>query len=189
MRNLSKPAKPTRIRTVLSAGILVWFAQSVPVSAQARADGLYKPTNLTGYVRLAGEKLNLPLTPLRNALLTNGLVPVQGNRIPVKPTKWEPVLESFKFKGIRGKARGSGSTSIRLRPAPRGFRGSTSDPVTVKMKGRYKFVPVTMTMRTRLQTRIIDGTLTMSSPVEISVLGISMKGSIELTARQIEIPF
>jgi hypothetical protein len=189
MRNLSKPARPPGLRAVLVVGLVAWLGQAAATSAQAPADGLYKPTSLTGYVRLGGEKINLPLAPLRNALLTNGLIPVQGNRLPVNPSKWEPVLEGFKFKGIRGKARGSGPTTLRLTPAHRGFRGSTSDPVTVKMKGRYKFVPVTMTMRTRLQTRILDGTLTMSSPVEISVIGISMKGSIELTARQLEIPF
>ena len=174
-----------RAASVVSAMIFAWFAQTAGVAAQERADGIYKPTRITGFVRFGGEKLDLPLAPLRDALLTKGLIPVQGNRIPVNPTKWEPVLEGFRFKGIRGKARGSGPNVIRIAPARRGFTGSTPSPVTVRMKGRYKFVPVTMTMRTRLQTRIVDGRLTMKSPVTISVLGINMKGSIELNARQL----
>lgn len=176
--------------------VFLGFALSVAavVSAGAgEADGFYKATKVDGHVTLAGQKMRLPIKALRTALLRNGLVVVKHNRIPVRTFRWSEVLEDFRFKGIDGEATASSPSNVVLHKAGRSFRGRAKRPLVVTQKGKYRkgwfSVSVKVRMSTNLATVIRpDGTLTMESPVSVSALGLTARGSIILKAKKQEVP-
>ena len=171
---------------VLAATLLAMAARSP--AREWKADGFYKPTSLEGSVKFLGRTYQLPIRELRRALLDKGVLPVQRHRIPVKRVKWEDLVEEFRFRDIGGKAYASGPSNIIIRKRRNKFVGRTNTPLIVRQKGKYKFVTVTLTMRTTFPTEIKDGKLTMVAPVEIRALGLTAKGSIVLDAEKQELP-
>ena len=151
------------------------------------ADGIYKPTRVSGSVGLAGKTYNLPLGPLRDALLKKGLVWVCNNRIPIQRAKWGKVLEEMGLFGIRGKAAVAGPGEMVFRKTRKGYAGRAKEPIVVKIRGRYKRLPVKMTMRTRLESTVEGDIFTVNAPVEITVIGLSLKGRIKMTASRVTI--
>jgi hypothetical protein len=164
----------------------------MPVTAQipglGGADGFYKPSSVEGSVRFAGRNYKLPLEALRKALLEKGVVPVVSNKIPVKHFEWEKLIEKFEFRDIDGKATASGPSNIVFTQKGERFVGRAKKPLVIRQKGKYRFVTVTLLMRTHLQTEVKGDKLTMSSPIEIKVLGLTSKGSIRMEATKIEGP-
>lgn len=178
-----------RLRTLPRvAGMALAFLLAAGTVSAAGADGFYKPTELRGSVKLFGRTYELPLQPLRRALLDKGVVPVTNNRIPVNRVRWAELVERFKFRDIGGKAYAYGPSNVVLRKSGKRFVGRTNTPLLVKQKGKYKFVSVTVTMRTNLPTVIKDDVLTMNAPIEFSALGVTAKGSIVLEATKVETP-
>lgn len=173
-------------RAARIAGLCLVLASAT--AAAGGADGFYKPTSLEGSVRFAGRTYELPIKELRKALLEKGVLPIVRNRIPVKRVKWADLVEEFRFKDIKGTAYASGPSNIILQRRPKKFVGKTNRPLVVKQKGKYKFIPVTLVMRTTFPTEIKDDKLTMVAPVEIRALGLKAKGSIVLKAKKQELP-
>lgn len=155
---------------------------------RAVADGIYKPTSLQAHVTLAGKRLNLPIKALRNALLRNGLIVVRDQRIPIHRTKWRAVLEKFNFLGIKGNAYVSAPENLFFKRTQFGkkdrFAAKLAYPLRIKMSGRYKWIPVTVEMRTTLDSTIRDGILVIDAPLNVSVLKINASGSLRLTAER-----
>lgn len=174
-------------RLFLLAAALFLVLGAAPVRAGG-ADGFYKPTSLEGSVKFLGRTYQLPIKELRRALLDKGMLVIHRNRIPVKKVKWEDLVEEFNFKDIGGKATASGPSNIVLKKRRKKFVGKSKTPLIVRQKGKYKFVSVTLTMRTTFPTKIKDGKLTMVAPVEIRALGLAAKGSIVLEAEKQELP-
>lgn len=152
------------------------------------ADGFYKPTELSGYVKLGGKRLDLPLKELRAALLKNGVVVVKDNRIPVQKVRWARMMERFQFKNLRGPASTISPDHLVLRERGDGFIGYTSKPLVITQKGKVKFVTVKAKMNTHLETWIKGDVLTMEAPVRISALGVTAKGKIVMKARRQPLP-
>lgn len=152
------------------------------------ADGFYKPTSVEGSVRFAGRNYKLPLTALRKALLEKGVVPVASNRVPVKHIEWEKLIEEFEFRDIDGKATASGPSNIVFTEKGERFVGRTQKPLVVSQKGKYRFVTVTLLMRTNLETVVKGDKLTMTSPIEIRALGLTSKGWIRMEATKMKQP-
>ncbi len=169
------------ISLVLGAALCCGLAPLLPAG---EADGFYKPTKLSGYVRLGGRKFDLPLGELRVALLKNGMLVVQDNRIPVRRVKWAEMVERFRFKGIRGPASTTSPGNLHLRKQGGHFVGRTRQPLIVIQKGKVRFVTVKARLSTNLDTRIEGDTLTMKSPVSISAFGVTARGMIEMKARR-----
>lgn len=155
---------------------------------RAVADGIYKPTSLEAHVTLAGKRLKLPIKALRNALLRNGLIVVRDQRIPIQRTKWRAVLEKFNFLGIKGNAYVSAPENLFFKRGRFGkkerFAAKLAYPLRIKMSGRYKWVPVTVEMRTTLDSTIRNGVLVIDAPLNVSVLKINASGSLRLTAER-----
>ncbi len=149
---------------------------------------LYQPNALDGYVKFAGKRIDLPVIELRNALLKNGFVVVKDGRIPVQKVKWEKVLEKLHFKGITGGSVASGPSEVILKGNSQGYQGRTRRPLVIVQRGKIHFVKVTAIMRTNLETKIVDGKLTMTAPVEVKALGLTARGVIRLEATQVELP-
>jgi hypothetical protein len=149
---------------------------------------LYKATTLEGHIKLAGQKFALPLKPLRNALLKDGFVVVTKNRIPIGKANWSKVLADLKFKGITGSALASGPSDVVLKETRLGYRGRAKRPLVIVQRGKYHFVRVTVTMRTNLETEIIDGKLSMKAPIKVQALGLTANGMITLEAKEKELP-
>lgn len=158
-------------------------AREIPVLPQ-----LYKATSLEGYIKFAGKKFNLPLKSLRGALLKDGYVVVSDNRIPIQKVKWSEVLEKLHFKGIKGGAVTSGPSDVILKKTRLGSRGRAKRPLVIVQRGKYRFIKVTVTMRTNLETEIIDGKLTMKAPIKVQALGLTANGMITLEAEEKELP-
>lgn len=152
------------------------------------ADGFYKPTSVEGSVRFAGRNFKLPLKALRKALLEKGVVPVVSNRIPVKRIEWEDLVEDFEFREIKGKATASGPSNIVFTGKGERYVGRTRKPLIVRQKGKYRFVPVTLLMRTHLRTVIKGNKLTMTAPIEIHALGLTSRGWIRMEAVKMDPP-
>lgn len=159
-----------------------------PASIAGGADGFYKPTELSGYVKIGGKRLNLPLKDLRAALLKNGVVVVKDNRIPVRKVRWAEMMERFHFKNLHGPASTTAPDNLVLKEHGDGFIGYTSKPLVITQKGKVKFVTVKAKMNTRLETRIKGDELTMEAPVRISALGVTAKGRIAMKARRQPLP-
>jgi hypothetical protein len=151
-------------------------------------DGFYRPTHLDATVRAAGKTYQLPLGAIRRAMLKRGVVPIIDRRLPIQREKWGRVLQDFGFLGIRGKTLVSGPTEMRFRKSPAGHSARTNVPLVVKMKGRYKRLPVTMYLYTRLDSKIVEDRFIMHAPVRITVLGISLRGHIHLEATRVKPP-
>jgi hypothetical protein len=149
---------------------------------------LYKATALEGYIKFAGRRFDLPLKPLRDALLKDGHVVVTKNRIPIGKADWSKVLENLKFKGITGSAMASGPSDVVLRKTRLGYRGRAKRPLVIVQRGKYHFIKVTVTMRTNLETEIIDGNLTMKAPIKVQALGLTANGWVILEAEEKELP-
>jgi hypothetical protein len=161
-------------------------------SAVARADdsiAFFKPTSVSGTVNFAGRTYNLPLGKLRETLLRDGLVVVQGNRMPIRVNKWGEVLENFGLFGIRGKASASGPGEIVFKKVGKRLEGRTASPVTAKVRGRYKIFPIWVSMNSRFDTRIKGDKLIMNAPMAMYVRGIKLNGRIRMTAERKEIDF
>lgn len=152
-------------------------------------NGFYKPTELDGTVRAAGKTYQLPLGALRRALLKRGVVPIIDRRMPIQRDKWGRVLQDFGFLGIRGDTLVNGPSELFFKKTPGGYSGQTNVPLVVKMKGRYKWLPVTMYLNTRLDSRIDGDRFIMHAPVRITVIGITLKGHIHLEAKRLEPPY
>lgn len=152
------------------------------------ADGIYKPTLLEAHVTLAGKRLDLPIQPLRNALLRNGLIPVRNHRIPIHKYKWRAVLEKFNFLGINGNAYVTAPENLLFKRNQNGkkdwFSAKLTQPLRIRMSGRYKWIPVTVEMKTSLQSTIRDGHLVIDAPLNVSVLKINASGSLRLRAER-----
>lgn len=161
------------------------FAQK---EEQATADGIYKPTSLEAHVTLAGKRLNLPIKALRNALLRDGLILVRNQRVPIQKGKWRAVLEKFNFLGINGDAYVTAPDNLFFKRSQFGkkdrFSAKLGFPLRIKMSGKYKWIPVTVEMRTTLDSTIRDGILVIDAPLNISVLKINASGSLRLTAER-----
>lgn len=170
---------------VLGTLICCGFA---PLARAGEADGFYKPTELSGYVKLGGKRFKLPLADLRAALLKNGMVVVQDNRIPVQKVKWAEMMERFHFKNLHGPASTTSPSSVVLQPRGDHFVGHTRKPLVITQKGKVKFITVKARMNTNLETRIEGDMLTMEAPVRISSLGITAKGRIEMKAKRVPPP-
>ena len=160
------------------------LAQSTP----STPDGIYKPTQLEAYVTLAGKRLNLPIGTLRSALLKRGLLIVRNQRAPIQKSKWEPVLEKFKFLGIKGNASVSAPDHLVFKRSQSGnrdrFSGKLSKPLRISMKGRYRRLPATVVMRTPLNATIQRDTLRIDAPLSVSVFKITAKGRLRMTAER-----
>jgi len=168
----------------LSASSLLLPAQDFP-----KVPELYKPTSLEGYIKFAGKTFNLPISSLRGALLKDGYVVVINHRIPIAKVKWSKVLENLQFKGIEGGAVTSGPSDIVLKEGRRGgYYGKAKRPLVIVQHGRYHFIKVTVTMRTNLETRIINGKLTMTAPIKVQALGLTANGMVTLEAEEVELP-
>lgn len=160
---------------------------AVPVFAGG-ADGFYKASEVEGHVKLAGQRLNLPIRPLRAALLRDGWVIVRDNRIPIRKARWAELLEEFRFKGIDGEATVEAPSDIRFRRDGKRWIGRAKKPLVVTQKGKYRkgflSVSVTVKMRTSLPTKVRGDLLRMDAPIEIKALGLTARGSINLTAKR-----
>lgn len=171
---------------LLSCGVgLVLFVCSPGLRA-GEADGFYRPTSVTGHVTVLGNKVKLPLGKVGDALLRKGVVVVRSNQVPVQTSKWGAVLENLGLFGIRGRASATGPGRIILRKNRRGYVGRTSVPITTKIRGRYKRIPVTVTMRTSLDTVVAGETLVIDTPVRITVRGISFNGRLKMEAKRLK---
>lgn len=178
------------VRRVIQAVVAASTLFAGVASAQFEApNGFYKPTELTATVRAAGKTYQLPLGAMRSALLKRGVVPIINRRMPIQREKWGRVLQEFGFLGIRGATQVSGPSELFFKHSKGVYSGRTSTPLVVKMKGRYKFVPVTMLLSTRLDSRIVDERFIMHAPVRITVLGISLNGHIHLEAKRMQPPY
>jgi len=181
------------LRPLLFGILAIGLSTSAPLAQTPTTtpDGIYKPTQLEAYVTLAGKRLNLPMATLRSALLKNGLVVVQNNRAPIQKSKWAPVLEKFNFLGINGKASVSASDHLRFKRSQAGkrdrFSGKLSKPLRISMKGRYKRLPVTVVMQTPLNSSIYRDKLRIDAPLSVSVLKITAKGRLRLTAERMTV--
>lgn len=192
---LSTQSMQIRIRRT-SACLLLGWAACLGLCGTLRAteprlggaDGFYKPTSVEGSVRFAGRDYKLPLAALRKALLEKGVVPVVSNRIPVKRIEWEDLVEDFQFRKIKGNATASGPSNIVIDKRGERYVGRTKRPLIVKQEGKYGFVPVTLLMRTNLHTVVRGDKLTMTSPIEIRVLGLTSKGWIRMEATKMDPP-
>ena len=174
-------------RLLVSCGVGLALLVCSPGLRAGEADGFYRPTSLTGYVTVLGKKVDLPLGKLREAMLRKGVVVVRSNQVPVQTSKWGAVLENLGLFGIRGKASATGPGRIVLRKNPQGYAGRTAKPVTIQIRGRYKRIPVTVTMRTSLDTLVAGETLTINSPVRLTVRGISFNGRVKMQAKRLSI--
>lgn len=185
--NLNHPLRQMNplIRIFLASAMALGLAST---AMAGDADGFYKPTELSGYVRIAGKTLKLPLKELRAALLKNGVVVVQDKRIPVDKVKWAEVMEEFRFKGLDGPASTSSPSSVVLWKRGDEFIGRTSTPLIITQKGKVKFITVKARMDTRLDTRIRGDILIMQAPVRISALGVTAKGRITMRATRMPTP-
>jgi hypothetical protein len=179
-----------RVSRIISCCILCLTALTALLPAQEIPEipVLYKATELEGYITFAGRKMDLPLKPLRAALLKDGYVVVTKNRIPIAKTNWEKVLENLKFKGITGRAVASGPSDVVLTKTRFGYRGKAKRPLVIVQRGKYHFIKVTVTMRTNLETEIINGNLTIKSPIKVQALGLTANGMITLEAEEKELP-
>ena len=169
--------------------LLSVMLSSSAVAQISEADGFYKPFRLSGSVRAAGKTYQLPFKALRNALLTRGIVPIQDQQLKIHRGKWGRVLQDFGFLGIKGPTSVYGPDDLVLNETRKGFAGRTRVPLEVKMKGRYKWVPVTMTLKTRLDSKVIGDRFTMDAPIQIKVIGITLNGSIQMEAKRLKPPF
>ena len=178
------------VSRIFSCCILCLTALTVLLPAQEIPELplLYKATAVEGYIKFAGKQFDLPLRPLRAALLKDGYVVVTKNRIPISKTNWEKVLENLKFKGITGSAIASGPSDIVLKKTRFGYRGKAKRPLVIVQRGKYHFVRVTVTMRTNLETEIIGGKLTMKAPIKVQALGLTAHGKVILEAEEKELP-
>jgi hypothetical protein len=171
---------------------LVAAAVAMPAShAQTERptpDGIYKPTELEAHVTLAGKRLNLPIKALRNALLRDGLIVVRDQRVRIQKSKWGPVLEKFNFLGIKGNASVTAPDNLIFKRSQTGkkdrFSAKLPYPLRISMKGRYKWVPVTVRMQTPLNSTIKNETLQIDAPLSVSVLKITATGSLRMTAER-----
>jgi hypothetical protein len=172
--------------------ILVFGLALLPGSLSAQLlppNGFYRPTELRASVRAGGKTYKLPLGALRSALLKRGVVPIIDRRMPIQRDKWGRVLQDFGFLGIRGPTLVGGPSELNFRESRVGHSGRTVKPLVVKMKGRYKWVRVTMYLKTRLDSRIVDDRFIMHAPVRITVIGISLKGHIHMEAKRLNPPY
>lgn len=172
-------------RAWLRRGVGAAFSACLLLTSVALADGvdgIYKPTRVEGHVRVGGKRVNLPIGALRDALLKKGLVLVRDNRMPIQRAKWGPVLDRMGLFGIRGKTRVSGPDLVVLRQTGGIHAGRAAKPLEVKLRGRYKRLPVTMAMNTRLDTTVEGTKLKMNAPLRISVIGLTLKGTIQMDA-------
>lgn len=176
-------------RSLVFSGCLIVMLSSSVVAQISEADGFYKPIRVSGSVRAAGKTYQLPLRALRNALLTRGIVPIQDQQLKIHRGKWGQVLQDFGFLGIKGPTSVYGPDDLVLNETRKGFAGRTRVPLEVKMKGRYKWVPVTMTLKTRLDSKVIGDRFTMDAPIQIKVIGITLTGSIQMEAKRLTQPF
>lgn len=176
----------------VSCGICAFGLSFASSQAQTEprptADGIYKPTSLQAHVTLAGKRLNLPVQPLRNALLRNGLILVRNHRVPIQRTKWREVLEKFNFLGINGNAYVTAPENLNFKRSQNGkkdwYAAKLAQPLRIRMSGRYKWVPVTVEMKTSLNSTIRDGNFVIDAPLTVSVLKIKASGSLRLTAER-----
>jgi hypothetical protein len=179
-----------RVIATLAFSLASLHAQEEP---RPTPDGIYKPTSLEAYVTFAGKRLNLPIRTLRTALLRDGLIPVRDKRIRIQKSKWGPVLEKFNFLGIDGDASVQAPDNLVFKRDTTGaddrFSAQLSYPLHVSMKGRYKWVPATVRMKTPLNSTIKGDNMLIDAPLSITVLHITAKGRLRLTAeRKISFP-
>ncbi len=163
-------------------------ASHASTEERAVADGIYKPTSLDAHVTLAGKRLKLPINALRDALLRDGVILVRNQRVPIQRTKWRAVLEKFNFLGIKGNAYVTAPENLFFKRSQFGkkdrFTAKLGYPLRIRMSGRYKWIPVTVEMRTTLDSTIRDGSLVIDAPLNVSVLKINASGSLRLTAER-----
>lgn len=178
------------VSRTISCCILCLTALTILLPAQEIPElpVLYKATALEGTIEFAGQKFELPLKSLRGALLKDGYVVLTKNRIPIKKANWGKVLEDLKFKGITGSALALGPSDVVLKETRLGYRGRAKRPLVIVQRGKYHFVKVTVTMRTNLETEIIDGKLSMKAPIKVQALGLTANGTITLEAEEKELP-
>lgn len=179
-----------RLITLCTATLVLGTAFAhAEIKPPAPPNGIYKPTGLEAYVTLAGKRISLPLGSVRDALMREGWIVIYENRIPIKKPKWELVLERMNFLGIKGNASVSAPENLVFRNRegrPESmFFARSAFPMQIRMSGRYKWVPVTVTLRTNLDTTIKGDSFVMDSPLSISVSGVvTAKGRIRLTAER-----
>ena len=175
------------LRLLAPCGVIATLLACPPVLRAGEADGFYRPTSLTGHVTVLGNKVSLPLGKVREAMLRRGLVVVRSNQVPVQTSRWGRVLENLGLFGIRGTASATGPGQIILRKNRLGYAGRTSEPVTTQIRGRYKRIPVTVTMRTSLETLVADESLIIDAPVRLTVRGLSFDGRIKMEAKRLKV--
>jgi hypothetical protein len=175
--------------SLMLSGCLIAMLSCPAVAQVSEADGYYKPTRVSGSVRAAGKTYQLPIRALRKALLTRGIVPIKNEQLKIQRGKWGRVLQDFGFLGIEGPTTVSGPDKLVLKKKKNGFAGKTRVPLAVNMKGRYKWAPVTVTLKTRLDSKVIGDKFIVNAPIEIKVIGIiTLNGSIQMEAKRLKLP-
>lgn len=180
------------ITPFLMLGLLFLQGASALALSPEPPDGIYKPTSLEAYVTLAGKRINLPLKSVRDALMREGWVVIRDRRIPIKKAKWELVLERMNFLEISGNASVTAPQNIVFHHPPSRsrstFLGRMSSPMQVRMKGRYRWVPVTVTLQSSLNSTVKGDQFLIDSPLTINVIGVvTARGRIRLTATRKDI--
>jgi hypothetical protein len=182
---LSPPSGVSRGRFVAWFAMLCGVLFSLPDARAGQADGIYRPRELEGYVNFAGRRYDIPMSTLRRTLLTDGVLWVRHNRVPIHADRWARFLEDLRLGGIRGKATSRGPSRLRLRPDGDGkLTGRTENRVNAQLKGRYKLLPVRVSMRGFVHGVLQGDDLTLTAPLRVSVLGVEAKGQVRMEARR-----
>lgn len=170
-------------RGILLAALAVVMA--APALVAGGADGIYRPTKVSGKFVANGREVSIPSDVIREALLRNGRIVIRDNQMRIYRGQWEGLLEEFNYLGLDGEVSATGPARLVFRPDNGGFSGRTSTPFQLRLDAELLFRDVSIRMRAHLRGRVEGDTLTLTAPVTIEGFGlVGARGTITLKAER-----
>ena len=186
-KNESIRIRRFRLPGFCRAAVLAVLAATVatPALMAGGADGIYRPTKVTGKFVANGREVSVPSEVLREALLRNGRIVIRDNQMRIYRSQWEGLLEEFNYFGLDGDVSVSGPSRLVFRPADGGFAGRTNTAFQLKLDADLLFREVSIRMRANLRGRVEGDTLTLTAPVRLEGFGlVGARGTITLKAKR-----
>jgi hypothetical protein len=174
---------PGFFRGVMLAALAVVMA--APALVAGGADGIYRPTKVSGNFVANGRQVSIPSDVLREALLRNGRIVIRDNQMRIFRSQWQDLLEEFNYLGLDGEVSATGPARLVFRPGDGGFTGRTATPFQLRLDADLLFRDVSIRMRANLRGRVEGDTLTLTAPVTLEGFGlVGARGTITLKAER-----
>jgi hypothetical protein len=158
----SQLLKVGRLVLVAASASLISLATTPNTASAAGADGTYRLTGGSGFLKAAGTTTEIPKSVFKNITKNQaaGIV-VKKNKIKIDPNTTAAFFQSLADKGTTLNPTVTGPTSLTLSPSGKNFSGQINQPIVTKFTVTDDGKKSSVTIKTYVSATVKGGAITL----------------------------